>query len=97
MTIPYEAIGSGAIVSLVWLGRTLMLKRKNGKGNGVKPGTSAICTENIRLISGHEVLLTQLCLNSKRCDDAIIKLHDENRKDYREINRKLDNLFTGGR
>lgn len=93
--IPYEALGSGAIVGLVWLGRTLMVRRKNGKGNGPKPGTSKICTENIRLISGHKVLLDQLCVNDERRNQAIIKANTESREDYKEINKKLDNLIGG--
>jgi len=76
-------------------------KNSNGKGNHksnniIKAGKSTICTENIRLISGHEVLLTQLCTNVEKNEQAIINLHKESRDDYREINRKLDRLNGGG-
>jgi len=94
MIFPWGEIGGGAAVGLIWVGRSLIMKRRNGKGNG-KPGTSTVCTKNIGLISGHEILLTQLCTNGEKYEKAIIKLHDESREDYREINKKLDNLKGG--
>ena len=95
MMFPWSEIGSGATVGLVWLGRTLMLRRKNGKnGNGTKPGTSKTCIKNIGLLASHETLLDQLCLNSDKNEKAILQVHKESREDYSTINTKLDNLMT---
>ena len=90
MGFPYEAMGSGAVVGLVWLGRTLMLKRKNG--NRLRPGESKTCVKNIGLLASHETLLSQLCLNSEKNEKAVLLVHEESRDDYKEINTKLDDL-----
>jgi len=95
---PWNEIGGGAVVGLAWIGRTLMLKRKNGHGNGNdKPGNSDVCIENSKLLAGHEVLINQLCVNQDKAEKSAETARKENREDHKEINRKLDSLIMGGK
>ena len=93
MVFPWNEIGGGAVVGLAWLGRTLMLRRKNGKnGNRLRPGESKICVDNTNLLASHETLLIHMCKTQDKNEKAVLLVHKESRDDYKEINTKLDDL-----
>ena len=86
--------GSGGVIVLVAMKLLPFLFKKcngNNKGNG-KPGKTKICIENIKLITGHELLIDQLCVNQDKAEKAAETARKENREDHKQIFDKLDAL-----
>lgn len=90
MGFPYEAIGSGAVVGLVWLGKELVRKRKNN-GNG-KPGEAGECRERRREIDENSLVIKHLCENIEKKEKKDEKFQDQNNDQHEKLFDKLDDL-----
>ena len=99
MPIPIEtsvsAVSGGAIVLFLMKVIPVMMRKLNGnnkgKSNG-KPGESKTCTDNGKLLYGHELLIKQLCANQDKSEKAAETARKENREDHKQIFDKLDAL-----